>query len=217
MPLEPIALQGRGVTLLSLDPLHAGPLFEAAEGHPEIWDYMPLRVNTLQDMRRFVAEALTVGKERNRMSFAILDHVANRLVGSTRIHDYSPTDRSLEIGWTWLVPDVWRTHVNTECKFLLLRYSFETLNCIRVQLKTDGRNLRSQRAIERLGAIKEGVLRKHRLVQSGFFRDSVYYSILAEEWPEIGGKLDRLRPAAPLDPLDEAGGEGRNAARLRSS
>lgn len=107
------------------------------------------------------------------------------IVGSTRLIDLSETDRGVEIGWTWLTPSVWRTAVNTECKFLLLRYCFEELNLIRVMLKTDSRNMRSQAAITRLGAVKEGVLRNHRILPDGYIRDSVIFSIIDQEWPNV--------------------------------
>ena len=123
--------------------------------------------------------------------FTIIDKETNRPVGSTRYMDITLPNRGLEIGWTWLTPSVWRTRMNTECKYLLLKHGFEELNLLRIQLKTDSRNLRSQRAMERLGAVREGVLRRHRLLSDGYQRDTVYYSILAEEWAGVKARLER--------------------------
>ena len=124
------------------------------------------------------------------MSFVIVRKSDERAIGMTAYLDIQPRNRGLEIGGTWLTPDVWRTAINTECKYLLLRHAFETLGCIRVQLKTDARNIRSQRAIERLGAVKEGVLRKHMIVKNGYERDTVMYSITDTEWPSVKANLE---------------------------
>ena len=113
-----------------------------------------------------------------------------RAIGMTAYLDIHPKDRWLEIGGTWLTPEVQRTAINTECKYLLLRHAFETLGCVRVQLKTDARNLRSQRAIERVGAVKEGVLRKQMLTRGGFQRDTVVYSIIDSEWQKVKARLE---------------------------
>jgi RimJ/RimL family protein N-acetyltransferase len=114
----------------------------------------------------------------------------NRAIGSTRYLDIQTQNRGLEIGWSWLTPTVQRTGVNTECKYLLLRHAFEQLGMIRVQLKTDSRNLQSQRAIERLGAVKEGTLRNHMILPDGYYRHSVYYSIIESEWPTVKAGLE---------------------------
>ncbi len=153
---------------------------------------MPARMNTLADMERFVADALKQKAAGHEIPFVIEDTENNRLVGSTRYCDIQPAHRNLEIGWTWLTPDVWRTRVNTECKFLLLRHAFETLGAVRVCLKTDNRNVRSQQAIERLGGVREGVLRRHRILPDGFIRDSVYFSIVDAEWPAVKDRLEML-------------------------
>ncbi|MDE3091124.1 MAG: GNAT family N-acetyltransferase, partial [Chloroflexota bacterium] len=116
----------------------------------------------------------------------------NRAVGVTSYLNISHTDRGLEIGGTWLTPEVWRTAINTECKYLLLRHAFETLGCIRVQLKTDERNVRSQRAIERLGAVKEGVLRKYQVTHGGYARNTVMYCIIDTEWAVVKARLEEF-------------------------
>lgn len=124
--------------------------------------------------------------------FAIVRRSDDRAVGVTSYMDIRPTDRGLEIGGTWLTPEVWRTALNTECKYLLLCHAFETLGCLRVQLKTDLRNVRSQRAIERLGAVKEGILRKHMVIHDGYVRDTVMYSIVDTEWPDVKKRLEEF-------------------------
>ncbi|WP_238327843.1 GNAT family N-acetyltransferase [Paenibacillus gorillae] len=115
-----------------------------------------------------------------------------KIVGSTRLFDLSAEHRGLEIGSTWLNPSVWRTRVNTECKYLLLREAFEHLDMLRVQIKTDLRNLQSQAAIERIGAVKEGILRKHRILHDGYVRDTVMYSITNDEWPDVRIRLESM-------------------------
>jgi RimJ/RimL family protein N-acetyltransferase len=117
---------------------------------------------------------------------------SGRVAGATRYLNIVPQDRGLEIGGTWYGPEFQRTVVNTECKYLLLSHAFERLGCIRVQLKTDLRNERSQRAIERIGAVKEGVLRNHMILPDGRIRHSVFYSILDTEWPEVKNRLEGM-------------------------
>jgi len=187
--LAPVRLAGDRVEIVPMDPAHTDGLFAAGRA-AEIWDYMPMRVATPEDMARLVRDALRDRDEGREFPFVIIDRASGRIVGSTRFLEIALAHRGIEIGWTWLAPDVWRTPINTECKYLLLRHCFETLEMIRVQLKTDARNLRSQRAIERLGAAREGVLRHHRVMPDGYFRDSVYYSILAEEWPGVKARLE---------------------------
>jgi len=187
--LAPVRFAGDRVEIVPMDPAHTDGLFAAGRA-AEIWDYMPMRVATPEDMARLVRDALRDRDEGREFPFVIIDRASGRIVGSTRFLEIALAHRGIEIGWTWLAPDVWRTPINTECKYLLLRHCFETLEMIRVQLKTDARNLRSQRAIERLGAAREGVLRHHRVMPDGYFRDSVYYSILAEEWPGVKARLE---------------------------
>lgn len=193
MYTTPVVLTGERAKLVPLEAAHADALYEAGR-NPDIWAYLPTWVASPNDMVRFVQEALLARTEGKDLPFVILDQQNDQVVGSTRLCDVSPAHRNLEIGWTWLSPHVWRTRINTECKYLLLRHCFETLQTLRVQLKTDARNIRSQAAIERLGAIKEGILRRHRVMPDGYVRDSVYYSILLEEWPRVKERLEnRLR------------------------
>ncbi len=189
--IAPVRLAGRHIELIPMDASHTDGLYEAGRS-PEIWTYMRIRVAGPDDMARLVREALLAQAEGREIPFVIRDCAAQRIVGSTRFLDIRPADRGIEIGWTWLDPAVWRTPVNTQSKYLLLRHCFETLGLIRVQLKTDARNVRAQRAIERLGAVREGVLRHQFVMPDGYLRDSVYYSILAEEWPAVGAHLEGL-------------------------
>ncbi|MBI4841836.1 MAG: GNAT family N-acetyltransferase, partial [candidate division NC10 bacterium] len=126
-----------------------------------------------------------------QIPFAIVERASGKAIGSTRYLDIRRGDRGLEIGWTWIGLPFQRTAVNTECKYLLLVHAFEDQRAVRVQLKTDLRNEASQRAIERLGAVREGVLRKHMVLWDGFIRDTVYYSIIDSEWPEVKRRLQR--------------------------
>lgn len=143
-------------------------------------------------MAAWIEQALEELAAGRQIPFAIVDCESGRAVGSTRYLDIQPVNRALEVGWTWIGEAFQRTAINTECKLLLLRYAFETLGAFRVQLKTDLRNERSQRAIERIGATREGVLRQNMLLWDGHRRDSVYYSVLVEEWPRVRGRLVAL-------------------------
>ncbi len=188
---DPVTLEGRRVTLEPLGPHHAADLFAVGQDE-DIWRYLPAATpRTLTEMEAWAANALAVRDAGQMLPFAIVERATGHAVGSTRYLDYSAPDRHVEIGWTWLGRDWWRTPLNTECKYLLLRHAFETLGCIRVQLKTDVRNERSQRAIERIGGVREGVLRKAVIVpKDGHQRWSVYYSILDDEWPAVRARLE---------------------------
>lgn len=192
--VAPVTLEGLHVRLEPLSAAHVDGLLAAGED-PEIWRYLPIGGFA----RRADAEAFVAVAERGRSSgtelpFAIVRREDGRIVGSTRYLDVRPRDRALEIGWTWLSREVWRTPVNTECKLLLLRHAFEDLGAHRVQLKTDLRNLRSQRAIERIGGVREGVLRRHMTLHDGHVRDTVLFSLVDAEWPAAKARLEaRLR------------------------
>ena len=142
----------------------------------------------LDETLALVRQAEDLMARRESVVFAQIWKATGRAIGSTRLLDVRPNDRQVEIGATFLDREHWRTPANTESKFLFLRYCFETLGCVRVALKTDGRNVRSQEAITRLGAVREGTLRKHMNVR-GFQRDTVYFSILDTEWPTISARL----------------------------
>ncbi|PQV63480.1 Protein N-acetyltransferase, RimJ/RimL family [Abditibacterium utsteinense] len=187
--LQETTLSGERVQLEPLRLQHAPALWEAAQT-PENFEFFFRRMASLVDIEAFIEQGLELQDRGVALPFAIHDLESGQLVGSTRFHDFSGPDRAVEIGATWLSSAVWRTRINTECKFLLLRHAFETLDLVRVCLKTDARNQRSQRAIERIGAQKEGVLRQHMILPDGFVRDSVYYSILDSEWPDVKSRLE---------------------------
>lgn len=195
MDLHPVTLTGRIVRLEPLG-LHHIPDLAVAGRDDDIWRYMPYpTMRTEADMRAWVQDMLDRQAAGNDLPFAVYHLAAGRAIGATRYMDIQRPHRALEIGGTWYARDFQRTAANTESKYLLLTYAFETLGCIRVQLKTDLRNERSQRAIERLGAAREGVLRHNMIMPDGYIRSSVYYSILAEEWPGVKAGLEgRLAP-----------------------
>jgi RimJ/RimL family protein N-acetyltransferase len=191
MPLLPVTLTGEHAQLVPLEHAHAEALFRVSRD-PRIWQYMPVNVESMEDMRDWVAGSLNDRQRGVSMPFVIVDRRSEQVVGSTRYLDYDERNRAVEIGFTWLNPDSWRTPINTECKYLLLTHCFESLGLIRVQLKTDSRNLRSQAAIERIGGVREGVLRSHRIMPDGYLRDSVYFSIIGSEWPAVKARLEDL-------------------------
>ena len=143
-------------------------------------------------MANWVRDILSRAEKGTDLPFAVVHLASGRVAGATRYLNIMPNDRGLEIGGTWYGLEFQRTAVNTECKYLLLEYAFEILGCIRVQFKTDLRNERSQRAIERLGAKHEGILRNHMILPDGRYRDSVYYSIIDKEWPEVKTRLEAM-------------------------
>jgi RimJ/RimL family protein N-acetyltransferase len=143
-------------------------------------------------MRTWVEDLLARQARGGDLPFTVFYKATGKAIGATRFMEIRREHRGLEIGGTWYAPAYQRTRVNTECKYLMLKHAFEVLRCIRVQFKTDLRNERSQRAIERLGAQKEGVFRNHMLTPAGHIRSSVYYSIIDSEWPEIKTRLEAL-------------------------
>jgi N-acetyltransferase len=190
MNVEPITLEGRWARLEPLAERHADDL-AAISGDEEIWRYMPATLTTGEQIRDWIAETLALQASGAVLPFAIVERESGRAIGSTRYLDIRPNDRAVEIGWTWLARRAWRTAINTECKYMLMRHAFETLGCIRVQLKTDRRNERSRRAIERIGGQFEGILRQHMILRDGTYRrDSAYYSILDAEWPAVKERLE---------------------------
>ena len=189
MEITPVTLEGRHVRLELPAERHVADLLAAGRSS-EIWDYIPFGpFSTEEEMRAWLLKQLERMEEGQLIPFVIVRRSDERAVGMTSYMNIALNDRALEIGGTWLSPEAWRTAVNTECKYLLLRHAFEFLGCLRVQLKTDGRNVRSQQAIERLGAVKEGVLRKHMQTRGGFQRDTVMYSIVDDEWPMVKSRL----------------------------
>lgn len=189
MDPKPIVLQGAHVRLEPLTRAHAPDLFEAAQDD-RTWLYMPrIRPRRIEDVVEWIDEAQRLQERGEALPFAQIALSTGRAIGSTRYLDLRRAYRGLEIGWTWIAPAYQRTAVNTEAKLLLLSHAFDTLDALRVQLKTDARNDRSQRAIERLGATREGVLRQHVICPDGFVRDSVMYSITHNEWASVRAHL----------------------------
>jgi N-acetyltransferase len=187
---RPIVLEGKTVRLEPLTLDHADALFEVAR-NDELWQYLAFETpKTVADVRRFIEIALENDAKGEDIPFAIVYLPENKVIGSTRYLEIVPHDHALAIGWSWLGHDYWRTIVNTESKYLLLRHAFEVLDANRIQLKTDLRNLRSQAAIARLGAVREGVLREHRIVKGNYRRSSVVFSILDREWPVVKADLE---------------------------
>ena len=189
MDLTPVTLTGRWLTLEAIDERHAAGIFEAMRDD-EVCRYLAWEPPTsLAETLALVREAKEAMARGQSIVYAQVWNATGRAIGSTRLLDVRPADRQVEIGATFLGRDYWRTPANTESKYLFLRHCFETLGCVRVALKTDGRNVRSQEAIARLGAAREGVLRRHMRVK-GYQRDTVYYSILADEWPAVKARLE---------------------------
>jgi RimJ/RimL family protein N-acetyltransferase len=184
---ERVTLAGRFVRLEPIEERHRDDLLAAAAQDPATFRYMSADLSAGEGAwPAYLADALLP----IHVAWATVDAASGRAVGSTRFGDIAPEHGRVEIGWTWIAPSHQRTAVNTEAKLLQLGYAFETLGATRVALKTDGRNLRSQAAIERLGAQREGVLRRHLRLPDGFIRDTVYYSILDDEWPAVKARLE---------------------------
>jgi RimJ/RimL family protein N-acetyltransferase len=192
MKIEPVTLKGHLVRLEPLRMEHASELYEASRD-PGLWTYKPVKQpRSLTEMEQLIASVLQQQQAGACLPFAILSLERGCAVGETRYHSFMLQDRGLEIGWTWLAPSVQRTGVNTECKYLLLCHAFEAMGTIRVQFRAHHLNTNSQRAIERLGAVKEGVLRNHFIMPDGSYRHSVYYSILQSEWPSVKARLEKM-------------------------
>ena len=189
MDLSPVTLKGRWLTLEAIDERHAPGIFEAMRDDA-VCRYLAWEPPTsLDDTLALVREARDAMARGQSIVYAQIWNATGQAIGSTRLLDVRPADRQVEIGATFLARAFWRTPANTESKYLFLRHCFETLGCVRVALKTDGRNVRSQEAIARLGAVREGVLRRHMRVK-GHQRDTVYFSILDDEWPAVRARLE---------------------------
>jgi RimJ/RimL family protein N-acetyltransferase len=183
--VEPTTLEFNGVRLEPLSLVHADGLRAAAEDG-ELWNLRVTSVPEPHNIEQYIIAAL---ETPNRIAFAVLDASTGAVLGTTSYHDIVPAIGRVEIGWTWYAKSRQRSHVNTSCKLLLLSHAFDTLGCAVVGLRTDNFNFASQAAIERLGAKKDGVLRHHHPRRDGTVRDTVMYSILRGEWPEIKSHL----------------------------
>ncbi|MEP0806079.1 MAG: GNAT family N-acetyltransferase [Chloroflexota bacterium] len=190
--VTPVTLTGKYVRLEPMTEAHIPALAEIGVGQ-SFWDFMLYgRMDTEADMANWVRDILSRAAKGTDLPFVAVHLASGRVAGATRYLNISPEHRGLEIGGTWYGTEFQRTAVNTECKYLLLKHAFETLGCIRVQLKTDLRNERSQKAIERIGAVKEGVLRNHMILPDGRIRHSVFYSILDSEWEGVKKRLEGM-------------------------
>ena len=186
--VEPVTLSARGIRLEPLERAHEDGLREAA-ADGELWKLRVTSVPEPHATRDYIDTALRARSEGTRLAFAVIDEAGGQVLGSTSYHDILPAVKRLEIGYTWYARRVQRTHVNTTCKLLLMAHAFDTLGCHVVGWRTDNFNFASQRAIERLGARKDGVIRGHALRRDGTIRDTVMYSLRAGEWPESRAQL----------------------------
>ena len=190
--VKPVTLIGKHARLEPMTEAHIPGLAEIGVGQT-FWDYMLYgNMNTQADMANWVRDILSRAARGTDLPFVAIHLESGRVAGATRYLNIMPNDRGLEVGGTWYGLDFQRTAVNTECKYMLLTHAFETLGCIRVQIKTDSLNVRSQKAIERIGAVKEGVLRNHMILPNGRIRHSVFYSILDSEWPDVKKRLEGM-------------------------
>lgn len=189
MDAQPVTLEGRAAKLVPLAAKHADGLALVAEPELFLYHFPPKELTAAG----FAEQIERMNSLPNWLPFAVIEQATGDVLGVTCYLDIRAANRGLEIGFTWIAKRVHGTSINPECKFLLLRHAFEDLQAVRVQLKTDARNLQSQRAMEKIGAVKEGVLRKHVVLSDGYIRDTVMYSIIADEWPAVkAGLIKRL-------------------------
>ena len=187
--IEPVVLIGKTVKLVPIQVEHAAALYDSTR---EIeWKMLPTNFTSSAQMESWVRSKVSERINKTSMHFTVMLAKNEKIVGSTGFMDILPEHRILEIGSTWYIPDLWGTDVNPECKFLMLRYAFETLGAIRVQIKTDSINKHSQGAIKKLGAVYEGKLRNHRIRWDGTIRDTMMYSIIDKEWPAVKADLQK--------------------------
>jgi len=195
MEIIPVTLQGFRIRLepLALDRHFEGLAEIALE--PELWRWTLNVVETRDDLLQYLHKALDAQAKGEALPFATVDRATGRALGCTRFGNIEPEHRRVEIGWTWVGRAFQRTHVNTEAKYLMLSHAFDTWHCGRVELKTNALNRRSRDAILRIGAKEEGTLRKHAISDRGVVRDTVYFSITDDEWPEVKARLESMLAA----------------------
>jgi RimJ/RimL family protein N-acetyltransferase len=191
MIVTPVTLEGRHVRLEPLAKAHLARLAEVGLDE-ELWRWIPTQVRTAEELVAYIETALQEQERGVSLPFAILERATSRAIGSTRYGNIERTHHRVEIGWTWVARNWQRTAVNTEAKYLLLRHAFETLGCMRVELKTDSLNERSRTAILRIGAQEEGIFRNHMITASGRIRHTVYFSIVESEWPAVKTRLESI-------------------------
>ena len=200
----PIVLDGLRVRLEPMTMDHLDALVEAGR-FEELWRWTQANPSTPDAMCDYMQAALDEQRSGSCMPFVTIDKPSDTVVGSTRFGNIDVRNRRVEIGWTWVTPRFQRTYVNSEAKYLMLSRAFDVWECVRVELKTDLLNARSRAAILRLGGVEEGVLRRHQLTQGGRFRDTVYYSILDNEWPGVRERLRNEMAKVPTTPADLSG------------
>ena len=191
MVVEPITLRGQVVRLEPLKMEHFDALWSIGQD-PDLWQLAPYQINTAEKMRTYLRAALDGQELGVALPFVTIEQATDQVVGTTRFGNIDAPNHRVEIGWTWIGRPWQRTPVNTEAKYLMLQHAFEVWQCIRVELKTDALNIRSRSAIARLGAKEEGIFRHHMITESGRLRDSVYFSIINDEWPEVKARLQAL-------------------------
>lgn len=190
MTIAPMTLEGRHVRLEPLTLNHLDPLCEVGLD-PQLWRWGLSVLSSRDEMQSYIATALQWQAEGTALPFATVDRSSGTVVGSTRFANIDRAHRRVEIGWTWIARQWQRTPVNTEAKYLMLTHAFETLGCIRVELKTDSLNENSRNAMLRIGAKEEGTLRNHMITQGGRIRHTVYFSITNDEWPIVKQSLEQ--------------------------
>lgn len=183
-----VVLEGKHVRLEPMMLEHLPALCEAGM-HEDLWRWTTTSATTESGMREYVEAAIALRDQGLAVPFVTVDKGSDQIVGSTRFGNIDSHNRKVEIGWTWLTPSAQRTQINSEAKLLMLTYAFDILGCVRVELKTDALNDKSRNAMLRLGCREEGILRSHMITHTGRMRDSVYFSILTEEWPPIRENL----------------------------
>ena len=191
MNVAPVMLEGSHVRLEPLAKAHLAGLAQFGL-EEELWRWIPVPVRTVEEMAAYIETALQEQERGVSLPFALIEKATGRAIGSTRYGNIDSTHRRVEIGWTWVAREWQRSAVNTEAKYLLLKHAFETLGCIRVELKTDSLNEKSRAAILRIGAREEGIFRNHMIAANGRIRHTVYFSIVDSEWPAVKARLESL-------------------------
>src|SRR6266849_3024369 len=191
MNVAPVMLEGSHVRLEPLAKAHLAGLAQFGL-EEELWRLIPVPVRTVEEMAAYIETALQEQERGVSLPFALIEKATGRAIGSTRYGNIDRTHHRVEIGWTWVAREWQRSAVNTEAKYLLLKHAFETLGCIRVELKTDSLNEKSRAAILRIGAKEEGIFRNHMITVSGRIRHTVYFSIVDSEWPAVKARLESL-------------------------
>jgi len=189
MKVMPVTLEGRHARLEPLAKAHLAGLAEVGLAE-ELWRWIPTAVRTREEMTAYIETALDEQRRGVSLPFATVEKATGRAIGSTRYGNIDRAHHRVEIGWTWVAREWQRTAINTEAKYLLLKHAFESLGCMRVELKTDSLNEKSRAAILRIGAKEEGIFRNHMITASGRIRHTVYFSVIDSEWPEVKARLE---------------------------